>query len=112
VIPSVLSGTYSPGPRLMIDSSRWRCCYSSRTDQRGRVNKNPLSLLQYRKYPRFDSRSVLLCLEILEQLGSSEARKALQELARGAGESALAREAQITLNRFPKRALAPKRRKP
>jgi len=39
VIPSVLSGTYSPGPT--IDSSRGRRGYVSRVDGRKEVNKEP-----------------------------------------------------------------------
>jgi hypothetical protein len=45
----------------------------------------------------------LRTLEVLERTGSPEAKSALEELAKGAAEAELTREAKATLERLAKR---------
>jgi WD40 repeat protein len=57
----------------------------------------------------FNSQNALLALEMLEEIGSPQARKVLQELAKGRPEGRLAREAAAALKRLQKRGQAPGR---
>jgi WD40 repeat protein len=59
-----------------------------------------------------NARAALLALGVLEEIGSSEARKALQELAKGPGKSRVTREAAAALKRLQKQRQAATERKP
>jgi hypothetical protein len=59
-----------------------------------------------------NARSALLALGVLEENGSSEARKALQELAKGPAKSQVTRQAAAALSRLQKQRQAPTKRMP
>jgi WD40 repeat protein len=60
-----------------------------------------------RESPGRDPRSVRLSLAVLEEIGTLEAQKVLQELAQGPPKSTLTREARAALERLAKRQNSP-----